>query len=52
MSIFSMSAMCAIGLAPIAAGWIEQNSELQWRWIQWISLMFVPTFNLQLALMC
>jgi hypothetical protein len=40
MSILSLSAMGAAGLGSLAAGWIEQNPHLQWRWISWISLMY------------
>lgn len=42
MSIYSFSALGAIGLGPVIAGWIEMNPHLEWRWIQWIHMMFVP----------
>lgn len=43
MSLFSISALGATGLGAVAAGWIEENPDLQWRWIQWVSLMFATT---------
>lgn len=41
MAIFSLSALCGNGYGPLIAGWIEMNSRLGWRWIQWIQLMYV-----------
>lgn len=41
MAIFSIAALGGTGLGPTAAGWVEMNSHLQWRWIQWIHLMYV-----------
>ncbi|KAK7687739.1 hypothetical protein QCA50_008957 [Cerrena zonata] len=39
MSLFAVSAIGSTGLGPLAAGWIEMNQKLEWRWIQWIHLM-------------
>lgn len=39
MSIFSVAAIAATGMGPVAAGWIEMNHRLEWRWIQWIHLI-------------
>ena len=40
MSIFAVAAVGGTGLGPVLAGWIEMSSRLQWRWIQWIQMMF------------
>ncbi|KAI0784520.1 major facilitator superfamily domain-containing protein [Abortiporus biennis] len=39
MAIFSIAAIASTGLGPLAAGWIEMNPHLGWRWIQWIHLI-------------
>ncbi|KAJ3729937.1 MFS polyamine transporter [Lentinula guzmanii] len=39
MSLFAVAAVGGTGLGPIYAGWIEMNSRLQWRWIQWIQMI-------------
>lgn len=39
MAIFSIAAIAGTGVGNVAAGWVEQNPRLQWRWIQWIHLM-------------
>jgi hypothetical protein len=41
MSIYSLVALGGSGLGPLAAGWVEMNPHLQWRWIQWIHAMSV-----------
>jgi MFS family permease len=45
MSIYSLAAVGGTGLGPVAAGWVEMNHRLQWRWIQWIHMMFVVLFT-------
>ncbi|KZS94443.1 MFS general substrate transporter [Sistotremastrum niveocremeum HHB9708] len=40
MSVFSLAAIGATGLGPVLGGLIEQNPHLQWRWIQWIHVIF------------
>ncbi|KIM81228.1 hypothetical protein PILCRDRAFT_72078 [Piloderma croceum F 1598] len=39
MSIYSFAAVGGTGLGPVAAGWVEMNPRLQWRWIQWIHMI-------------
>ncbi|PPQ65504.1 hypothetical protein CVT24_010800 [Panaeolus cyanescens] len=39
MSLFSVVAVGGTGLGPVFAGWIEMNTKLEWRWIQWIQMM-------------
>ena len=39
MGLFGLSAIGAVGLGPVFAGWIEMNEHLGWRWIQYIHLM-------------
>jgi hypothetical protein len=39
MSFYALAAVGGTGLGPAAAGWIEMNPHLQWRWIQWIHMM-------------
>lgn len=41
MSYFALAAVGGTGLGPIFAGWIEMNSRLEWKWIQWIQMMYV-----------
>ncbi len=41
MALFSVAAIGGTGVGPIFAGWIEMNSNLEWRWIQWVQLMYV-----------
>lgn len=45
MSLFALSAVGIAGLAPTFAGLIEQNPHLEWRWIQWLNLMFANFFS-------
>jgi MFS family permease len=45
MSVYSLAAVGGTGLGPVAAGWVEMNSRLRWRWIQWIHMMFVVLFT-------
>src|SRR5258707_11537833 len=51
MSIYSLAAVGGTGLGPVAAGWVEMNPRLQWRWIQWIHMMFVVSFTTFLLLL-
>ena len=39
MAIFSLAAVGCTGLGAVAAGWIDLNQHLGWRWIQWFHLM-------------
>ncbi|KAF5363708.1 hypothetical protein D9756_001127 [Leucocoprinus leucothites] len=44
MSIFSIVALAGNGFGPLIAGWIELNPRLEWRWIQWIQLIYAGTY--------
>ncbi|KAH6916320.1 multidrug transporter [Coprinopsis sp. MPI-PUGE-AT-0042] len=39
MSIYSSLALAGTGFGSVVGGWVEMNPHLQWRWIQWISLI-------------
>lgn len=41
MSFFALVATSTIGVGPIMGGWVEMNEKLQWRWIEWIGMMYV-----------
>jgi hypothetical protein len=41
MALYSLSAVASVGISATAAGWIEANPHMQWRWIQWIHVMWV-----------
>ena len=41
MSVFAIMIMAGPGIGCVAAGGIEQNPRLEWRWIQWIHVMCV-----------
>ncbi|KZT21181.1 MFS general substrate transporter [Neolentinus lepideus HHB14362 ss-1] len=51
MSIFAVAAIAASGLGPAATGWVEQNPHLEWRWIQWISLIITGTYALTIPIL-
>ncbi|EIM86546.1 MFS general substrate transporter [Stereum hirsutum FP-91666 SS1] len=36
MSIFTLTAISGVAVGPVAAGWIDMDPRLGWRWIQWI----------------
>ncbi|KAI8985777.1 MFS general substrate transporter [Trametes punicea] len=44
MSLFAVMALIGPGVGCVAAGWIEQNPHLQWRWIQWIHVIWTGIF--------
>ncbi|KAI9062694.1 MFS general substrate transporter [Trametes sanguinea] len=44
MSLFATMALIGPGVGCVAAGWIEQNPHLQWRWIQWIHVIWTGIF--------
>ncbi|KAJ7308538.1 MFS polyamine transporter [Mycena albidolilacea] len=50
MAIFSVAALAGSGLGPLTAGWIEMNSKLQWRWIQWIQMIICGVYSLAVPL--
>ena len=41
MAMFSFAAVGCTGVGAVAAGWVELNPHLGWRWIQWIHFMCV-----------
>ncbi|KAF9443237.1 MFS polyamine transporter [Macrolepiota fuliginosa MF-IS2] len=38
MALFALVAVFSMGTGPAAAGWIEMNPRLQWKWIQWAQM--------------
>jgi len=36
MAAFGAVAIGATGLGPVVMAWVEANTKLEWRWIQWI----------------
>ncbi|EKM50095.1 uncharacterized protein PHACADRAFT_264625 [Phanerochaete carnosa HHB-10118-sp] len=51
MAIFSLAAVGCTGLGPVAAGWIEMNRHLGWRWIQWLHLIVTAVFAASIPLL-
>ncbi|KAJ6580957.1 MFS polyamine transporter [Mycena capillaripes] len=46
MAIFSLAAIGGTALGPLAAGWVEMNPKLGWRWIQWIQMIICGVYSL------
>ncbi|KAJ3525742.1 hypothetical protein NMY22_g10449 [Coprinellus aureogranulatus] len=44
MALYSVLAFIGNGLGTLVAGWIEANEKLQWKWIQWISLILAGCY--------
>ncbi|KAI0369756.1 MFS general substrate transporter [Pilatotrama ljubarskyi] len=44
MSIFAVMALTGPGIGCVAAGWIEQDRHLEWRWIQWVHVIWTGIF--------
>ncbi|KXN87633.1 Polyamine transporter 4 [Leucoagaricus sp. SymC.cos] len=44
MAVFSLCAVFSMGVAGVAAGWIEENPNLGWKWIQWIQLILAGIY--------
>ncbi|KAI0831924.1 MFS general substrate transporter [Trametes gibbosa] len=44
MSLFAFLALIGPGVGCVAAGWIEQDPHLEWRWIQWIHVIWTGIF--------
>ncbi|ETS64313.1 hypothetical protein PaG_01157 [Moesziomyces aphidis] len=40
MALFATGAIFGTGIGPVWAGWVEQNTRLQWRWIQYIQAIY------------
>jgi len=36
MAAFGAVAIGATGLGAVVMSWVEANTKLEWRWIQWI----------------
>jgi hypothetical protein len=47
MSAYSLLAFAGNGFGALVGGWTEANPKLEWRWIQWIHLMFVDLHSFQ-----
>lgn len=44
MALLALSVFVGAGIGSFTSGWVVMDTRLEWRWIQWISLMFVhPT---------
>jgi hypothetical protein len=39
MALFTLIVIGATGLAPVYAGWIAINPNLEWKWLQWVHMM-------------
>ncbi|TFY54075.1 hypothetical protein EVJ58_g9074, partial [Rhodofomes roseus] len=44
MASFAAAAIGATGVGSLISGWIEMNSHLEWRWIQWIHAIVAGIF--------
>ncbi|KAJ1026257.1 hypothetical protein NDA16_002344 [Ustilago loliicola] len=40
MALFATGAIFGTGIGPVWAGWVEQNTRLEWRWIQYIQAIY------------
>ncbi|KAJ2924709.1 hypothetical protein H1R20_g12373, partial [Candolleomyces eurysporus] len=49
MALYSILAFGGNGIGTIAAGWIEANPKLEWKWIQWISMMVGGCYSVVFA---
>ncbi|CAK5267428.1 unnamed protein product [Mycena citricolor] len=45
MAIFSLASLGGTGLAPVVYGWVEMNSRLEWRWIEWIQMIYCGVYT-------
>lgn len=43
-------AFLGTGFGAVAMAWVEMNTKLEWRWIQWISLIIGATVTAIMAL--
>ncbi|KAH7924150.1 MFS general substrate transporter [Leucogyrophana mollusca] len=50
MSLFALVAVASTGLGPVIAGWIEADSRLGWRWIQWVHVIFTGAYFISVLL--
>ncbi|KAJ3518374.1 hypothetical protein NMY22_g13711 [Coprinellus aureogranulatus] len=49
MALQSILAFGGNGLGTVVAGWIEANPKLQWKWIQWLSLILAGCYTMIFA---
>jgi hypothetical protein len=47
MALFTLIVIGATGLAPVYAGWIAINPNLEWKWLQWVHMMQVTPRQLK-----
>ncbi|KAG1732375.1 major facilitator superfamily domain-containing protein [Suillus lakei] len=50
MSLYAFAVIASSGLGPMIAGWIEANSSLEWRWIQWIHAIVSGVYSISTLL--
>ncbi|OAX41038.1 MFS general substrate transporter [Rhizopogon vinicolor AM-OR11-026] len=51
MAFFALAAVGTTGLGPVIAGLIEVDSRLEWRWIQWIHVMFTGAYFISVVVL-
>ncbi|KDR67702.1 hypothetical protein GALMADRAFT_231873 [Galerina marginata CBS 339.88] len=51
MSLYTLSAFSANGIGALTGGWVELNQGLEWRWIQWISLIIGGVYFIIMIIM-
>ncbi|KAF9461092.1 major facilitator superfamily domain-containing protein [Collybia nuda] len=44
MAIFSTLGIAANGMGAVAAGWVDMDTRLGWRWIQWLHLIITGVY--------
>ncbi|PWN98487.1 MFS general substrate transporter [Tilletiopsis washingtonensis] len=44
MALFATAAIFGTGVGPVWAGWVEQNPNLGWRWIQYLQAIYTGAF--------
>ncbi|KAF9038954.1 MFS polyamine transporter [Hymenopellis radicata] len=50
MAIFTAAAISGTGFGPMIAGWIEENADLEWKWIEWVLMMICAIFIILLPI--
>ncbi|KDR67704.1 hypothetical protein GALMADRAFT_1073826 [Galerina marginata CBS 339.88] len=50
MSLYTLSVFSGNGIGALIGGWVEHNRKLEWRWIQWISLIIGCAYFIVLIL--
>ncbi|KDQ19135.1 hypothetical protein BOTBODRAFT_52301 [Botryobasidium botryosum FD-172 SS1] len=46
MALFAFTAIFGTGFGPIIGGFVENNSSLEWRWIQWMGCIISGVFTI------